>query len=155
WTVGMYRPASSWNTRIADFKFSDCGTTQTTWSVSGTISTSAGAGISGVTVSTGTTSTTTNASGAYTLSNLANGTYTLTPSLSGYTFSPTSSSVTVNGANVTGKNFTGTPGANTTPVASFRFTTKGLTASFTDGSTDSDGTIASRAWTFGDSGTST
>jgi PKD repeat protein len=155
WTVGMYRPASSWNTRIADFKFSDCGTTQTTWSVSGTVSTSAGAGISGVTVSTGTTSTTTNSSGAYTLGALANGTYTLTPTLSGYTFSPSSSSVTVSSANVTGKNFTGTPVANTPPVANFSFTTNGLAASFTDGSTDSDGTIASRSWTFGDSGTST
>ena len=155
WTVGMYRPASSWNTRIADFKFSDCGTTQTTWSVSGTISTSTGTGISGVTISTGSTSTTTNASGAYTLSNLANGTYTLTPSLSGYTFSPSSSSVTLNGANVTGKNFTGTPVANTPPVANFSFTTNGLAASFTDGSTDSDGTIASRSWNFGDSSTST
>ena len=155
WTVGMYRPASSWNTRIADFKFSDCSTTQTTWSVSGTVSTGAGAAISGVTISTGSTSTTTNASGAYTLSNLANGSYTLTPSLSGYTFSPSSSSVTVNGANVTGTNFTGTPVADTPPVANFSFTTNGLTANFTDGSTDSDGTIASRSWTFGDSGTST
>src|SRR5699024_9970186 len=96
----------------------------------------------------------TNASGAYTLGNLANGTYTLTPSLSGYTFSPTSSSVTVNGANLTGKNFTGTPVANTPPVAGFSFSTNGLTANFTDSSTDSDGTIASRSWTFGDSGTS-
>jgi PKD repeat protein len=155
WTVGMYRPASSWNTRIADFKFGDCGTTQTTWSVSGTVSTSAGAGIAGVTVSTGTTSTTTNSSGSYTLSSLANGTYTLTPSLGGYTFSPSSSSVTVSGANITGKNFTGTPVSNTPPVANFSFTTNGLSASFTDNSSDSDGTIASRSWTFGDGGTST
>jgi PKD repeat protein len=155
WTVGMYRPASSWNTRIADFKFGDCGTTQTTWSVSGTVSTSAGAGIAGVTVSTGTTSTTTNSSGAYTLSSLANGTYTLTPSLGGYTFAPSSSSVTVSGANVTGKNFTGTQVSNTPPVANFSFTTNALSASFTDNSSDSDGTIASRSWTFGDGGTST
>jgi len=34
-----------------------------------------------------------------------NGTYTLTPSLSGYSFSPANLSVTVNGANLTGKNF--------------------------------------------------
>ena len=79
-----------------------------TYTVSGTITTSAGAGISGVTVSTGSATATTNSSGAYTLSGLANGTYTLTPSLSGYTFSPASRSVTVNSANVTGQNFTGT-----------------------------------------------
>src|SRR5207248_2170290 len=61
----------------------------------------------------------------------------------------------VNGANVTGTNFTGTPVANAAPVANFSFTTNGLVATFTDSSTDSDGTISSRSWTFGDSGTST
>ena len=45
--------------------------------------------------------------------------------------------------------------ANTPPVANFTFTTSGLTASFTDTSTDSNGTIASRAWNFGDGTTST
>jgi subtilisin family serine protease len=82
------------------------------YSVSGTITNSAGTGISGVTVSNGTVSATTNSSGAYTLTGLANATYTLTPSLSGYTFSPTSRSVTVNGANVTGVDFTGTADDN-------------------------------------------
>jgi serine protease len=45
--------------------------------------------------------------------------------------------------------------ANQPPVASFSFTTSGLTASFTDGSSDPDGTIASRSWNFGDGTTST
>ncbi|MBA8888706.1 hypothetical protein FHW12_002942, partial [Dokdonella fugitiva] len=155
WMVGMYRPSGSWNTRIQDFKFNDCGAAPSTWSVSGTVTTGAGVGIAGVTISTGSASTTTNSSGAYTLGSLANGTYTLTPSLAGYTFSPTSTSVTISGANVSGKNFTGTPTTNTPPVANFGVTTSGLTANFTDSSTDSDGTIASRAWTFGDGGTST
>ena len=48
-----------------------------------------------------------------------------------------------------------TPPANNPPVANFSVTTSGLTASFTDSSTDSDGTIASRSWNFGDSSTST
>jgi len=39
---------------------------------------------------------------------------------------------------------------NTPPVANFTFTTSNLTATFTDTSTDSDGTIASRSWNFGD-----
>ncbi|MGO4776418.1 proprotein convertase P-domain-containing protein, partial [Lysobacter sp. 2RAB21] len=47
----------------------------------------------------------------------------------------------------------GTP--NTPPVANFTSTTSGLTATFTDSSTDSDGTIASRSWNFGDGTTST
>jgi PKD repeat protein len=45
--------------------------------------------------------------------------------------------------------------ANVAPTANFSFVTSGLTASFTDGSTDSDGSIASRAWNFGDGSTST
>jgi subtilase family serine protease len=46
-------------------------------------------------------------------------------------------------------------GTNNPPVASFTDTVSGLTANFTDTSTDSDGTIASHSWTFGDGGTST
>jgi subtilase family serine protease len=46
-------------------------------------------------------------------------------------------------------------GGNNPPVASFTDTVSGLTANFTDTSTDSDGTIASHSWTFGDGGTST
>jgi len=46
-------------------------------------------------------------------------------------------------------------GGNVAPTANFNFVTSGLTATFTDTSSDSDGTIASRSWTFGDGGTST
>ncbi len=42
-------------------------------------------------------------------------------------------------------------GSNQAPVADFTFTTSGLTASFTDYSTDTDGSIASHRWNFGDS----
>ncbi|HVS03467.1 MAG TPA: M4 family metallopeptidase [Thermoanaerobaculia bacterium] len=48
-----------------------------------------------------------------------------------------------------------TAAPNNPPTASFTFTTSGLTASFTDASSDSDGTIASRSWSFGDGTTST
>ena len=41
------------------------------------------------------------------------------------------------------------------PVANFSYTTLGLVANFIDHSTDSDGTIASHFWTFGDGGMST
>jgi xanthomonalisin len=44
---------------------------------------------------------------------------------------------------------------NQPPVANFSYTTNALVANFTDSSTDSDGTIVSHAWTFGDGGTST
>jgi hypothetical protein len=53
-----------------------------------------------------TNTTTADAAGNYTFGGLANGTYAVTPSHQGYTFSPTSQSAPVNGANVTGINFT-------------------------------------------------
>ncbi|WP_430390994.1 protease pro-enzyme activation domain-containing protein [Dyella sp. 20L07] len=48
-----------------------------------------------------------------------------------------------------------TGGTGGTPTANFGYTTSGLTATFTDSSTDSGGTISTHAWTFGDGGTST
>jgi PKD repeat protein len=47
------------------------------------------------------------------------------------------------------------PGGGGTPTANFTFTTSGLTATFTDSSTDAGGSISAHAWTFGDGGTST
>lgn len=46
-------------------------------------------------------------------------------------------------------------GGNQAPIANFSSSVSGLTATFTDSSTDSDGTIASRSWNFGDGTTST
>jgi xanthomonalisin len=51
--------------------------------------------------------------------------------------------------------FIGGGGGNQAPTASFTSSCSGLTCNFTDTSTDSDGTIASRSWNFGDGGTST
>ena len=80
-----------------------------TYSISGTISPTAGG--SGATVKlsgAASASTTANSSGSYTFAGLANGAYTVTPSNAGYTFAPASQPVTVNGASVTGVNFTAT-----------------------------------------------
>lgn len=49
----------------------------------------------------------------------------------------------------------GTPPPNAAPTASFTYSCSGLTCTFTDGSTDSDGTISAWSWNFGDAGTST
>jgi len=46
-------------------------------------------------------------------------------------------------------------GGGGTPTANFTFTTSGLTATFTDSSTDAGGTIGTYSWNFGDSATST
>jgi hypothetical protein len=58
-------------------------------------------------------------SGNYTFTGLANGVYTVKPSQTGYTFSPASKSVTVNGKPVTGVNFTsaGAPAAQVLPTS--------------------------------------
>jgi PKD repeat protein len=90
----------------------------------------------------GGTSTATNPSRTY----AAAGTYTVTLTVTdnGGASHTKTSSVTVT-----------TGPANVPPTANFSFTTSGLTATFTDSSTDSDGTIASRSWAFGDGGTST
>ncbi len=84
-------------------------TTQT-YSISGTISPAAGGNGATVALSgAASAATTANSSGSYTFAGVANGTYTITPSLAGYTFNPSSLSVTVNGANITtGLNFTAT-----------------------------------------------
>ncbi|WP_380286126.1 collagenase [Kitasatospora purpeofusca] len=47
------------------------------------------------------------------------------------------------------------PGNNQAPTAAFTSAVSGLAATFTDRSTDQDGTIASRAWDFGDGTTDT
>ena len=81
-------------------------TAKVTTSTTATFSISGSAGTSGATVTAGSASATSDASNNYTISNLAAGTYTVTPSKSGCTFSPASQSVTITSANVTGINFT-------------------------------------------------
>ena len=74
-----------------------------------TYSISGNAGIAGATITysgTASGSVKADSTGTYTISSLSNGTYTLTPSLTGYTFSPTSVSKTISGANILGVNFT-------------------------------------------------
>jgi hypothetical protein len=78
------------------------------YSVSGTVRNTNGAGLPNVTISAGGGhSTVSGSTGAYTISGLAAGNYTLTPSLSGYTFNPPSRSITIAAANLTDQDFTG------------------------------------------------
>ncbi|MGZ4993177.1 MAG: beta strand repeat-containing protein [Methylobacter sp.] len=84
----------------------------TTYSISGAITSSAnGAGATVALQQNGTSIATViaDSSGNYSFANLANGSYTVIPSKAGYTFSPQSLPVTINGANVSGINFTATP----------------------------------------------
>jgi hypothetical protein len=81
------------------------------FAISGTI-TSGGSPLAGVSVTmsgTANATTTTDASGFYSFAGLANGNYTVTPSLGGFFFTPVSRAITLNSANVTGQNFIATP----------------------------------------------
>ena len=76
-----------------------------TWSISGNVSTN-GAGATVALSGATTASTTADTLGNYSFTGLANGTYTVTPTKSGFTFSPASQTATVNSANVSALNFT-------------------------------------------------
>jgi len=107
WWLGVYGYAAG--------SFTVTGTVTTpaaTYSISGN------AGTTGATLTAGSASGTSDGSSNYTLSGLANGTYTVTPTKSGCTFSPASSSVTISSANVTGVNFSATCGGADTQLTS-------------------------------------
>ncbi len=74
--------------------------------MSGTVSPAAGGSGTSLFIGGALLTTTADGSGNYNFTGLPNGTYTVTPSKSGYTFSPPNRSVTINGADVTGVNFT-------------------------------------------------
>ncbi len=77
-------------------------------SISGTVS---GAVTQGVTLTlsgTSSSTTTSGADGSFIFAERSNGLYTVTPSLSGHTFTPLSRNVTINGKNVTGCDFVAT-----------------------------------------------
>ena len=81
-------------------------TAGTTYSISGTVTGATGATLTLSGANTGAVNAGTG--GAYTLAGLAPGSYTVAPSLSGYTFSPASVPVTLTNANSTANNFTAT-----------------------------------------------
>ncbi len=77
------------------------------YNISGSINPASGG--SGATLTLGgaaTATTTADNSGNYTFAGLANGNYAVTPSHTGYNFSPSNQSVSVNNSNMTGVNFT-------------------------------------------------
>ena len=83
-------------------------TTAASYSLSGKISGTGGAGATVTLSGTRNVTTTADGSGNYSFAGLGNGSYTLTPSNSGVTFTPPSRTVTVNGTSLSGVNFTAT-----------------------------------------------
>jgi Bacterial Ig domain/Immunoglobulin domain len=108
--------------------------TAQTFSISGTISPTAGSSGATVMLSGAASATTTaNSLGAYTFTGVASGSYAITPSNTGYTFTPVSQSVTVSTVNVTGVNFTDSAAAvapTITTQPTNQTVTAGQTATF-------------------------
>src|SRR5205823_7066772 len=78
-----------------------------TYSISGTISPASSGGGTLVTLSGASNATTTAAStGKYSFSGLSSGNYTVTPSKSGFAFTPPNRTINIKNGNVTGVNFT-------------------------------------------------
>jgi hypothetical protein len=85
------------------------GTAVPTYRIQGRIATSNGIGIPNVSVTRSGSSTPvlTNSAGYYLFTSVPNGSYTITPKLAGKTFTPSSKTVTVNGADALARNFIG------------------------------------------------
>ena len=108
-SVYTFSPASRTVSVPPDAAGQDFTGTLSTYSISGQVRDASNNPISGVLISDGAGHTaTTNSSGNYTLSGLVPGAYTLTPSKSGYTFSPPTRMVNVP-PDATGQDFVRVP----------------------------------------------
>jgi HYDIN/CFA65/VesB family protein/Ig-like domain-containing protein/SdrD B-like protein/immunoglobulin I-set domain protein len=118
------------NGKSGGHKFATAG-----FNISGTITPAQGGNGATVTLSGAlSATTTTNSSGAYAFTGLPSGSYAITPTNAGYTFTPANQNVTVGTTNLTGVNFTAN-GAATAPTISTQpgnqTVTAGQTATFT------------------------
>ena len=112
-SMTLPRPMTAITSRLSRFcrrlRPAVLGGGTTTYTISGTIApTSGGAQATVSLTGAATAAVTADSSGNYSFSGLANGSYTVTPGKSGYTFTPASLSETVSGSNLTGQNFTAT-----------------------------------------------
>jgi hypothetical protein len=115
------------------------------YSVSGRVADDSSNPIYGVTISDGPGhTTTTDSDGNYTLSGLAEGTYTITPSKSGYTFSPASHSVTMP-PDAAEQDFTGSSAFNLPTVTTLPASDATLTSATLNGTVNPNGSDT-RAW---------
>lgn len=98
-----------------------------TYTISGTVSGGASSNVTVNLMGANKMATTTDLSGNYSFTGLANGNYTVNPTLAGYMFNPSNTAVTISGANVSGTNFTAT--ANIAPTQSLSGTVTGAVKS--------------------------
>ena len=100
-------------------------TTLRSYRISGAVGGATAAGVTVTLIGASSASTTTSSAGDYAFDSLANGTYTVTPAKGGFTFSPISQVVVVNGADVTSQDFTATAASTTYSISG---TVSGATA---------------------------
>lgn len=117
-------------------------------SIAGAVSGAVTSGVT-LTLSGGASRTTTSGNGgAYVFANLANGSYTVTPSLAGYTFSPASRSVTVSGGSVAAQDFTATAVTHVISGVVSGAATSGVTVTLSGAASAVTTTGAGGAYTF-------
>lgn len=104
--------------------------TAQTWSISGNVS-ATGANANVALSGAASASTTADSSSNYSFTGLANGSYTVTPTKSGFTFNPTSQNATVNNGNVSPLNFTATPSGSAGLAIDANVSADGATAKTT------------------------
>ncbi len=108
--VSVLDPKSGLPTPRIDLLAAANNASTPTYSISGTVTLSSSEALQGVTMTrTGGVTTTTDSSGVYKFAGVLSGaTYTVTPSMTGYSFTPANRTVPISGADVTGQNFTAT-----------------------------------------------
>jgi hypothetical protein len=122
-----------------------------TWSIAGTVTDATGDPLAGVVITANNGSqATTAADGGYSFTGLMQGTYTLTPTLEGYTFEPPNITVAVP-PDATGQDFTATPDDPGPPDDPLTFSIAGMVAQ-DDGNPVAGATITTN---MGDSATTT
>jgi hypothetical protein len=91
--------------------------------------------------------TTTATNGTYRFTNLLDGrSYTLTPSQTSYTFAPVSRTLTLAGANVTGLDFVGSPGAPAAPTITTTTLSNGMVSQSYSGTLAATGGTQPYSW---------
>ena len=91
-------------------------TTPKKYAVKGTVTPKAAEAVDGVTITMGTRTATTTATGTYSFSDVDTGSYVVTPSKAGITFTPATKSIKVSTADVTGVDFVATGAVTPTHI---------------------------------------
>ena len=143
-----FSPASQ-NATVTNASVTALNFSTVTYTISGTISGAGGVGATVALSGASTATTTAGASGTYSFSGLTNGGYTVTPSLTGFTYTPTSQNVTISNANPAAVNFSSASVPTFTVSGTITGAiVSGITVQLTGAASASTTTNASGAYSF-------